>query len=876
MSDEQRMDISSACFQASFDHGFLTAIQPGAAIGGPRDSAYVLKGHTMGGVTLTIAQGEAMQQYQLLQKDATAPWTMVEGSATHLVSRAEGEKLPVTVTQDWRLQGELLHMTLTLRNTSDKPLCVEDLALQFDADSTFNWGCNAAAKVIGHHGLAGHNSHLFFERCDGQGPMLMVLPDEKTHLEYFVQTSQEKGSLMAYIHSAKVREDAVAAGAHVHLPATTLTLAPGEEQSYSFRFVWAADRPQARELLVKYGLMDVQVLPGMTVPEKTDVLLALRGDWADLRVELPENCEQLGVTERQGYRIYRLRFGKLGENTVWLRSGERYADLEFFVTEAPETLIAKRGAFIAAHQVKDESRWYDGLLSEWNNETAVQLGPDNYDTIGGWRIYEVTCDDPGLSKPAFLSSKLVEAPNVEEAAALDRYVERFVWGGLQCTEQEPYPYGIYGIPDWHVLRNSKDEDVRGKLHIWRIYDYPHIALMYYNLYRMRRLYPALPLSQSAETYLIRAARTLIAMFTIPLELDDWSAFGTGLYNELAAEDILKALEKESMPDLRLRLERLWNRKAYKFAARGADVFGSEYPFDTTGFESTHALAKRALKLAKPGKRMEDREISPAAAASFMETQMRCNVSCRGEMEMDYWWYGSDYRGDNLHYALSYMSQMGGWAIMDYALYHAENPFPLLRLGYGSLLSSWALLNSGREETNWGWRFPGKEHDGAASGGFEPLYLGKTWLDQPHHGGAWYYSCEIDLGFCGYMRGAATIYAVDPLFGPVCLGGTAAAGESGVSVLCQDGVNRRFHVVQENARLHLTCDCGHFDRVEIDAKAKKLRVHLKLDGVTGPAVVALEEVSDPWQESEHLTSQTQTCETSGVYTFPLVNMYDVKE
>lgn len=39
MSDEQRMDISSACFQASFDHGFLTAIQPArlsAARGIPR------------------------------------------------------------------------------------------------------------------------------------------------------------------------------------------------------------------------------------------------------------------------------------------------------------------------------------------------------------------------------------------------------------------------------------------------------------------------------------------------------------------------------------------------------------------------------------------------------------------------------------------------------------------------------------------------------------------------------------------------------------------------------------------------------------------------------------------------------------------------
>lgn len=65
----------------------------------------------------------------------------------------------------------------------------------------------------------------------------------------------------------------------------------------------------------------------------------------------------------------------------------------------------KRAAFIASHQIKDETLWYDGLLCEWNNKTGVQLSPDNYDTIGGWRIYEVSCDDPGLAKPAFLSSK---------------------------------------------------------------------------------------------------------------------------------------------------------------------------------------------------------------------------------------------------------------------------------------------------------------------------------------------------------------------------------------------------------------------------------------------------------------------------------------
>ena len=111
----------------------------------------------------------------------------------------------------------------------------------------------------------------------------------------------------------------------------------------------------------------------------------------------------------------------------------------YFATQPVEILWEKRAAFIASHQIKDETLWYDGLLCEWNNKTGVQLSPDNYDTIGGWRIYEVSCDDPGLAKPAFLSSKQTMLPNQDEIAALDHYLDRFVWGGLQQTEEEPYP-----------------------------------------------------------------------------------------------------------------------------------------------------------------------------------------------------------------------------------------------------------------------------------------------------------------------------------------------------------------------------------------------------------------------------------------------------
>ena len=83
----------------------------------------------------------------------------------------------------------------------------------------------------------------------------------------------------------------------------------------------------------------------------------------------------------------------------------------------------------------------------WRRQTL--LGPDNYDRIKGWRIYEVTCDDPGLSKPAFLAAKNAERPVQGEVAALDDYIEHFVWGGLQRTHRRGVP-----VRD---LRNSRLE-----------------------------------------------------------------------------------------------------------------------------------------------------------------------------------------------------------------------------------------------------------------------------------------------------------------------------------------------------------------------------------------------------------------------------------
>jgi hypothetical protein len=193
----------------------------------------------------------------------------------------------------------------------------------------------------------------------------------------------------------------------------------------------------------------------------------------------------------------------------------------------------------------------------------------------------------------------------------------------------------------------------------------------------------------------------------------------------------------------------------------------------------------------------------------MEAQIQSNIACRGWLETAYYLYGSDYRASgNAAYTLSYMSQMGGWAILDYALHYSNDPHTYLRLGYASVLSSWALMNSGTPESNYGYWYPGQENDGGAGGGFEPAPFGFTWLEQEHHRGSWYYSCEIDLGYCGALRGAATVLADDPVFGLFCYGGEYAKVPGGYEVTMKDGVRRRFHAVIDGQRCGISIDTDH--------------------------------------------------------------------
>jgi len=739
--------------------------------------------------------------------------------AVYPVTNSAGTVL-LLLEVDFSIHEQNIIWTLNLQNKTAAPLEIGDLAIPMAVGAAGTRGSGSGGSVVLKHSfISGSDSYMFWMRSDLIGPFLMLTTDDRTKLEYWEPGVRGTGSgYQVFIHSAVAGDAAKQGGTKWRQPNTSLTLAPagqsGDSKTYGFKLQWADDYDAVRKNLVDDGKVDVHVVPGMTVPTDLFAEFALntRHKITGVEAEFPEATSIKSLGAKGPNHLYRVKFSKLGENRLAVHyDKDQLMYLEFFSTEPLETLIRKRANFVAHSQHRDPAKWYNGLISDRNMLTGALLGPDNYDLLRGFRIYEVSCDDSGLCKPAFLAAKNADFPVQSEVDTMDFYLQHFVWGGLQRTTNETYSYGIYGIPDWKKNRESTNTGEGGQLHLWREYDYPHVLVMYEAMYRVAKYHPEIKTALTAREYLERACGTANAMVVVPREVDGGGFNGTGFYNELVFLDIIRELEDNGLKAQADKLRGYWEDKVRYFVNQRANLFQSEYAFDTTGFESTEALAKYAILRSDPGVPEPMAGVTPGKARAFLEKQMKANLFCRGWLTPAYYLLGSDIRGGGGNsYTLTYMSQMGGWGVLDYGLHFAASPADYLRLGYASILSSWALMNTGTPESDYGYWFPGKDKDGGAGGGFEPAPFGRTWLGQAHHRGSWMYASEIDLGFCGALRAAATVLADDPIFGRFCYGGEARQKWFGrLEVMPKDGVRRRFDAMLDSGKLSLSLDNDHF-------------------------------------------------------------------
>lgn len=735
----------------------------------------------------------------------------------------------------YKLVGNGLYWTIRLRNLSDKPLTIGDLVipLPFNTERRWNTEEMLTRRVYAHAFVSGGGSFAFWLRPNGVGPCLVMTPlDEHppfepaagfrpTHLEYY----DEHG---VFIHSEVSGREAREWGGSWRQPHTSVTLAPasapGSEAAYGFKFRWADGYAGVRDVLYEEGLFDVRVVPGMTVPQDLEAMFSLRTRKAiDLiRPEYPESTE-LEYLGRRGKdtHVYRVRFSRLGENLLTVESGKgQRTYLEFLVTEPLETLIKKRAAHLVARQQhRDPEKWFNGLFSDWDMRIKALRSPEDTD---GLKQFWLSCDDPGLCKAPFIAAKNAHFPDRKEIEAVEYYIEHFLWGKQQRSDQETHPFGIYGIPNWKVNRESRPDDRDGWAeHLWRLYDYPHIIMLYLNMYRISRNDPEMTAYLDKDGYLERAYGTARAFFTVPLETGNWSANSLGVMAEVVIGDLVEALDLEGWKDQAGWLRAKWEEKIEHFINDRPNFFYAEYPFGPCAFESTHAFARYAMNNAgRPGSTLS---VTRADAAAFMEDQIAANIVLRGWVEPAYYLLGSSGPG-----SLFYMTQMGGWSIVDYALHFSAAPEEYLRLGYASYLCGWGLMNTGTAESNYGAWYPGRENDGGAGTGFTDTAIGEK------HGklaprGVWYYGGEADLGFGAALRTAAAVVVDDPLFGLFAYGGRLNRKEKAIEVTPRDGLRQRFHAILGGHRFHLELEKDGFARekpIAFDGSFKEIRCVLE--------------------------------------------------
>lgn len=705
----------------------------------------------------------------------------------------------LSVTERFSLAADALDWTVTLRNPGRRTVEIGDLAVPLSfAERTGARGDIYTKKLLRHALVAGYGSWAYWERANAVGPYLVMTPGAQTWLEYYDTAG---GVFTPYVHARAAVDAARAVGGSWRLPVSSLTLAPGETKQYAFRLQWAQDVPAVRGILYKEGQFDTTIVPGMVVPTDLAAMLSLRSRNVNVSIapEFPSATRLEAVPGKTG--VYRIRFAHLGENMLTVKYGHgQWTSLEFFVTEPLETVISKRAAFLVTHQqLNDPSKWYYGAYSDWDEKNEIRRSPEDRDGLSTWLTD--ADDDAGNARPAFVASKNVYLPNRAEIASLETYISRYLWGGMQMTDKEKYPYAIYGIPNFKANRSSADQGRNGQAHVWRIYDYPHIMLLYFRMYQIAKFYPDKVGYLDANGYLERAFRTAVAYWTVPEAVEKWSADAVGTMNEAFIPELIDALEREGKADWAGQLRGFWEGKVDRFINHTPNLYGSEFAFDSTGFESTGAFANYANT-----HRMKT--VTAEAAKRFTDFQLALDMADRGWLETTYYQMGSDYRG-SLSYLLSYMSQMGGWSILDYGLHFAADPTEYLRLGYASALSAWALVNSGTPESGYGAWFPSPNNDGAAGGGFMPEAMGRAWIGKQMSRGAWYYSAEEDVGYCVAIRTHRTIVTDDPVFGAFAYGGLLTRTGSSASVIPRDGLRVRFDVVRRDQRLHLELDHDGF-------------------------------------------------------------------
>jgi hypothetical protein len=735
---------------------------------------------------------------------------------------------PLTVRRSWVVEGGRLVLRFELENSSASPVELGALGIPMIFNNVITGRsldqahavCSFADPYVGKDA-----GYLQVTRLSGKGPALLVLPQRGTAFEAF-NPILETGSIFTDLtprrqtfegfHEWLVHSSAHAQnewqGVRPWNAPSGVTLAPGETKSYGLELV-LADQIRNIETVLAQNRRPVAVgIPGYILPTDVEAKLFLDYPAAVASVNV-EPAGAITVTEASPtancWKAYTLRAVTWGRARVTVT----YADgtvqtIHYTVTKPAAQVVSDLGTFLTT------KAWFVDVSDPFGRSPSVMTYDKEADEIVTQTKQAWVCglgDDGGATWLAG-AMKLLGQPTSEQVGKYQQFVDGPIWGRLQYS-QGSLMYGVkrtlfYYEPTqlppsyydssidwtyWGAWRRAHTEQVP------RSYNYPHVAALYWTMYRLARNTDGLVTNHSWDWYLDHAYRTSVAMTTIGNEYARFGVMDGSVFVE-----ILKDLQREGMTqqasDLETRMKAradVWRRQAYPF--------GSEMAWDSTGQEEVYAWTKYFGDEAKA-------KVCLDAILGYTPAIPHWGYHGSARRYWDFIYGGA--KIDRLERMLHhYGSSLNAIPLLAEYRNHPDD-FHLLRIGYGGAMGSLSNI----------------DQQGFPSMAFHSFADTLKWDAR---------TGDYGLNFFGHAFNTATYVVDHPEFGWQAFGGNVTVTLNLVRTTVLDSFRQRLYLAPLG--LWLTLDAGQFQELELDVDTRAVRVALApADAHTRSARLRLEQ------------------------------------
>lgn len=772
------------------------------------------------------------------------------------ITASMGAGIPLRVERRWVNEAGVLAMRFTLVNTSSAPVEIgglgmpmvfDNIILDRDLDQA-----HAEASFVDPY-IGRDAGYLQVTRLNGQGPTLLVLPEKGTPLEAYRPIIEARAAKDGDIFTDKSQRSQVSEGFYDWTVAskgfaekewakagqqwnepTSITLAPGESRTIGLRFVTAPDIRKIEDTLVANKRPVAVGIPGYVVPTDQTASLFLKTPSKVAKIESFPAGALTATSEKSGtgWARYRVKASGWGQArlTVTYADGQKQT-VSYYITKPLDQVMADIGHFTTTNQ------WFEGKNDPFHRSPAI-LSYDREDnkilTQDGRVWVAGMSDEGGAGSWVAAMMKQLDNPSPEEVAKLERLVNETVLGTLQVKDgpqagavkksifyYDPVEFPNYYDPkiNWKnwTAWSKKDSDDLG-----RSYNYPHVAIGHWVLYRLARDSQGLVKQHDWKFYLDWAYRTSVAMMR---DAPYYAQFGQ-MEGDVFL-DILKDLKREGLTAEATEMEGLMKGRADHWRTLKFP-FGSEMAWDSTGQPEVYAWMRY---FGYQPQADETREVILA----YDPTIPSWGYNGNARRYWDFLYGGKVSRIERqIHH---YGSALNAVPLFDA---YRQNPtdLHLLRVAYGGMMGGITNI----------------DQQGFGSAAFH------SWPDMMKWDAI---TGDYGMGFYGHAITSATYMVDDAQFGWLGFGGDLTAKGTRVHVEPKDGARRRLFIAP--AGLWVTLEAGRIKSADYDARTGK--VVLTLDPATAETPAARLLFETTTAGGKPYTADTGTADRGG-YAIPL--------